>query len=411
MEKPARSLRDLPSRKSTASKTDAFKDDTTAAPAERAKAALQYASQHTTDSGYRQTREALLADERAKGWQAPARKIATQTEDDAQQIVLKIREHERIDTDLFGEQPSEAVPDKSVRDLGGRFLVNKERISRSRLYDIARHAPKGTHLHLHFNSEIMPEVLFPHARKLEKTMYVRTTRPLVSREDYDVTEIVFNVLPETTPNADIFAPDYRPEFKNTTNNPWMRWLEFRNRFPKDIETEEYPEGLDNAERWAREKMAITTKIAYHDRQTHNGSWACFNQGTRAFKGLVNYESVYRWYIGAAIDNMIIEKVMYAELRPMLLDKTIPSDDGTRQLDHKAQMQIIIEEIRRKQAELEAKGELDKFPFGLKIIYCTPRSIPRAMMERELEDCIKLKLQFPDLICGMSCKLLYGNGLG
>ena len=97
--------------------------------------------------------------------------------------------------------------------------------------------------------------------------------------------------------------------------------------------------------------------------------------------------------------MIVEKIMYAELRPMLLDKSIPSSDGRRAIDNFAQMQLIVDGVREKKAQLEKKGEIDKFPFGLKIIYCTPRSIPPALMRKEMEQCIELKVKFPELICG------------
>jgi adenosine deaminase CECR1 len=97
--------------------------------------------------------------------------------------------------------------------------------------------------------------------------------------------------------------------------------------------------------------------------------------------------------------MIEDNVMYAELRPMLLDKFIPADDGQGKLDNFAQMQLIIDGVRDKQAQLEAEGRPEKFPFGLKIIYCTPRSIPKAMMQKEMKHCIELKLKFPKLICG------------
>lgn len=130
-------------------------------------------------------------------------------------------------------------------------------------------------------------------------------------------------------------------------------------------------------------------------------WARFNQATRCFKGLLNYEKVYTWYIEKAIDRMIEEKIMYAELRPMLLDKFIPSNDGKRQITNAEQMKLVIAGIEAKKAKLIEKKELYKFPFGLKIIYCTPRSIPKAMMREEMKQCIDLKLQFPDLICGMS----------
>lgn len=97
--------------------------------------------------------------------------------------------------------------------------------------------------------------------------------------------------------------------------------------------------------------------------------------------------------------MIKEKVMYAELRPMLLDKSIPSDDGKDQVTNREQMKLILSAVEEKKKELKAKNMLHKFPFGLKIIYCTPRSIPKGMMQEEMKQCIDLKLEFPELICG------------
>jgi adenosine deaminase CECR1 len=119
---------------------------------------------------------------------------------------------------------------------------------------------------------------------------------------------------------------------------------------------------------------------------------------------LSYESVYKWYIGTAIDRMIEENVMYAELRPMLLDKFILKDDGRTQVNNFAQMQLIIDGVEEKKAELFAKhGNHNKFPFGLKIIYCTPRSIPKRMMQEEMKQCIELHLKYPDLICGKSLR--------
>ena len=69
---------------------------------------------------------------------------------------------------------------------------------------------------------------------------------------------------------------------------------------------------------------------------------------------MNYERVFTWYIGEAIEDMIRDGVMYAELRPMLLDKSIPSDDGKRKLDHSWQMNTIINEVQKKKAELQSK---------------------------------------------------------
>jgi adenosine deaminase CECR1 len=355
---------------------------------------------NTRAAKYHEQRHDLLTQEQENYWDAKARSTASATEREAQKVLVKIREYERRDPELYGDLPSEALPDTHSRDMGGRFLANKDRIDRSKIFRASQMMPKGAHQHLHFNSELPPEVLFPHARspQMQDTMFIRSTAPLATRAAFDDTEIVFNVFPATTPSANIFSKTYNPNAKDPDNNPWMLWREFRRQFPTRNAARE-PVDLEPAERWARLKMVVTAERAYSGGQTHNRAWACFNQGTRAFKGLVGYESVYRWYIGHIIDSMIDDKVMYAELRPMLLDKTMPSDDGLRKLGHREQMQIICEEVAKKRSELESMDQLDKFPFGLKIIYCTPRSIPLTKMESELDDCIQLKLRFPDLICG------------
>ncbi|KYG41392.1 hypothetical protein M433DRAFT_7991 [Acidomyces richmondensis BFW] len=350
-------------------------------------------------SHYQTRRLELLRQESRQSWDFIAKASASEVEQEAQDIIFKIREHERLDPGLYGNNPGEAIPDPSTADMGGRFLANKPRIERSKVFDIAKAMPKGCHLHIHFNTELPPEILFPHARKLPETFYIRTTNALLHPCDYNRAEMMFNVFPADHAKADCFSDQYNPEWKSGNNNPWMLWADFRAKFPKNLIFENRPNGLDDAECWAREKMVVTRERTYNSEQTLNGIWACFNIGTRAFKGLMNYESVYRWYIGQAIESMIRDKVMYAELRPMLLDKSIPSDDGTRQLDHFAQMSIICEEIQKKRSQLEADQKIDCFPFGLKIIYCTPRMIPIKKMQSELSDCIKLKLAYPHLICG------------
>jgi adenosine deaminase CECR1 len=59
---------------------------------------------------------------------------------------------------------------------------------------------------------------------------------------------------------------------------------------------------------------------------------------------LNFESTYYRYIGELIENMVHDRVMYAELRLVHMPKQMPSDDGLRQLDSTAQMRAIAEEV-------------------------------------------------------------------
>lgn len=377
---------------------------------------------------YTENHRKLLKIEAQDAWDREAkprnlsRSPNDQLERRAATIILAIREYERRVT--FGNLASEAIPGKNTRDMGGQFLTNKERIdTESKLYEIAKMVPKGALLHLHFNAELHPERLLEQARDM-KNMYIRSIRPLLTQEDLNETETVFMVLDEdlVEPDVNIFSKDYpggptnwkTEEWKYRVWMPWTKFqTEFNKRFAKDyqqqedISMSETPKScaepgqvtLQPAENWLKSKMVLSQEEAYGFTQTVNGVWARFNQATRCFKGLLNYEGVYKWYISKAIDRMIEENVMYAELRPMLLDKSIPTNDGKSIIDNFGQMQLIIDGVKQKKEELEKVGRLDKFPFGLKIIYCTPRSIPKPLMQKEMKHCIDLKLKFPDLICG------------
>lgn len=178
--------------------------------------------------------------------------------------------------------------------MGGQFLTNKSRIeSRSKLYDIAKIVPKGAILHLHFNAELHPERLLEEARSM-KNIYIRSIRPLLSQTDLDLTEMVFNVMPDDTFEADIFSADYKGKDANWRDPAiapyiWMRWHKFQEDFEKHFPgkyVQTYNERLLNgsvpdssvqgyvqlgpAENWLKQKMVLSEKEAYDPAQTVNG---------------------------------------------------------------------------------------------------------------------------------------------
>lgn len=244
-------------------------------------------------------REIVQAEEET-AWDRPAKPNATSVSEDdknerrAAAIVLAIREYERKVT--FGNLASEAIPGPNTRDMGGQFLTNKERIEEeSELYRIAKMVPKGALLHLHFNAELHPERLLEQARSIEH-MYIRSIRPLLTQEDLDLTETVFNVLDvnEVEPNVDIFSPDYPGNATNWKQDDckrlvWMPWSEFQRKFEEKKFSKKYEQQNDTiiieqprccsepgqvrlhpAENWLKSKMVLSEEEAYNPMQTING---------------------------------------------------------------------------------------------------------------------------------------------
>jgi adenosine deaminase CECR1 len=215
---------------------------------------------YAAQSDYEERKRSILESENRDAWDAAARLSASAAEKRAQIIAFKIREDERVN--LFGNVASEAIPTSDTRDMGGQFLTNKDRIKLSKIYRMAQEMPKGCHLHLHFNAELMePDDFIKQAQK-NPNMYVRSTRPIVSDSDYDEAEIVFNVLPSSTVEADIFDAGYRPEFRKPGAKPWMKWSSFRAAF--------YSRRSEDPEKWIRRKLVLTEEEVYGINQTTNG---------------------------------------------------------------------------------------------------------------------------------------------
>lgn len=122
-------------------------------------------------------------------------------------------------------------------------------------------------------------------------------------------------------------------------------------------------------------------------------WLRFDICTRMMKGLFGYESAFRAYTKACIEDFIRDKIAYAEIRPNFPSNVLRTDDGHGTIDNRGMMKIIVEQVERYKREVS-------FFQGLKVIYCCPRSFDNDRVKASLEECISLKKEFPSLICGM-----------
>ena len=116
------------------------------------------------------------------------------------------------------------------------------------------------------------------------------------------------------------------------------------------------------------------------------------------KGLFAYESAFRNYTRACIEDFIEDNIQYAEIRPNFMTTNyLKTDDGFGSINNEGIMNIINEEMKVTIEKLRAEG---KYFGGLKVIYCAPRSFSREKISMALDECIDLKLKYPDLLCGM-----------
>lgn len=115
------------------------------------------------------------------------------------------------------------------------------------------------------------------------------------------------------------------------------------------------------------------------------------------KGLFNYETAYRKYTRLCLEDFMRDNIQYAEIRPnFMMSNQLYRDDGTGPIDNKGIMNIIIDEVTKFQEEMAAQR---RYFGGIKVIYCTPRSLDPAAVKAALDECLAFKQRWPQWIAG------------
>lgn len=339
-----------------------------------------------TPADYHKLREELRSRDRALGFEHRLAAGASSKEQRVDEILqhLKHDDHQN----LYAAEPAREGFGGQMhpRFAGDHFLSNKSLIDRSKVFRVAKKAPKGAHLHIHFNACLLPHVLLDIAAGMPQ-MYITSDVPLVDQRSLTRARIQFSIMAQAASTGDLFSAGYRDR------EGAMRFGEFLAAFPQRFA------GRDPMA-WLRGRLVFAEEEAHGLLQTVGGAWEEFNMRTQMMKGLFNYETAYRTYTRRCLEDFVADNIQYAEIRPNFMDTNqVWKDDGSAKMDNVEIMQMIIEEYEKFQAELKDKPE--SYFGGMKIIYCCPRSYPKEKVANGLKQCLEFKKRWPQWIAGMS----------
>lgn len=105
-------------------------------------------------------------------------------------------------------------------------------IAKTKLYDFAWNAPKGAHLHIHFNACLAPNVLLDIAaeKAVEQNMYISTDiKGALTAAKLGAARIQFHYLVKTTKNSDLFESGYQGR-----SNPTQAVTEYQQMLFRDF---------------------------------------------------------------------------------------------------------------------------------------------------------------------------------
>lgn len=226
-------------------------------------------------AAYDQARNDLLSTEADRAFDAEAALFSTEIEKEAAALIKKIRDYDWFTT--YGKShDAQGHPTGKRVDRGEHFLGNVDVIEKTELMRVARRMPKGAHLHIHFNSCLPARFLIQQARDID-AMYIRSTIPLTSRENFASSRISFMVMtkheathPKNSagdkayhPLGDVWSDAY-------VSNTWMPYKDFQRDFKFTDENGDVLLGTSGAETWLERKMIISEEEAHSIHQTGHG---------------------------------------------------------------------------------------------------------------------------------------------
>ncbi|TGJ86422.1 hypothetical protein E0Z10_g2392 [Xylaria hypoxylon] len=103
-----------------------------------------------------------------------------QNEADANKMIVRMREQDKAIFKAHSLSPSE------------HFLHVRDVLEDTRLFQVARMVPKGAHLHLHFNSTLLPGVLLGYAKDMPN-MYIWSDHRLIDESDFRSCKLEFSL--------------------------------------------------------------------------------------------------------------------------------------------------------------------------------------------------------------------------
>ncbi|KAG8708768.1 hypothetical protein FRC08_018717 [Ceratobasidium sp. 394] len=325
---------------------------------------------------YNSRRRDLISRERALRFDSAAISNATLQEIRAAEIVqsLKAREAEEVWSSDIGK----------LTYPGMEFLVAKETIMKTQLYQVVKKMPKGALLHGHMDA--MHDASFLYNLALEyPNMHIRVPTPITSTSplpvpDFEALTPEISALHEREPS--LTSPDYKP-------GAWVPLTRARQEFSLGG-----PKAFD---KWIVDSMMINPGEAYVEFNTTAKIWKKFQSTFGVVESIMRHRPIAKAYMRQVMVSSVEDGISYLEIR-FGFPRFGINGDGSKPMEHRDWLIMFGEAVSETKSIMRERGQEDDF-VGAKIIYTALRFLTNEQMAWYYEDCMNLKKEFPDIIAG------------
>ncbi|KAG8217611.1 Metallo-dependent hydrolase [Butyriboletus roseoflavus] len=262
---------------------------------------------------------------------------------------------------------------------GMEFLTGKSIIQKTKLFQIISKMPKGALLHAHLDLTVGARTLLDIALRYP-TIHISSPEPITSANITftrpNLRPTPTNLIASITSLTDLA---YHPD-------SWIPLVTARERFDSTLG------GPDGFDRWLISKMSINPSDAY---TTHNNNiriWDVFRSATELTRSLVYHFPIWGEYIRQFLQETFEDGVSYVEARINFSPKFMIGADGEENVPHVDWLRtfnLVVNQFKKEHPDF----------FGAKIIYTVIRDCDGDTLRDHLEDCIRMKQTFPELIVG------------
>jgi adenosine deaminase CECR1 len=329
---------------------------------------------------YLDGRDALIAQEKRQRSDHAFRESMTPMAAEAAATVSAIRfqEQQTIWTHDFED---EIAKKEGIEVFPGMmFNLAKDRMEKSKLWQIVRKMPKGALLHCHLEAMGDLNWLIEQAFTTEG-ICITAGAPLDSATSLLKLPFIFRHVksPNTAESQSIWTSSYIP------NEP----------IPINVAAANFPDGgKEGFILWLKSRVTITRQESLDQHLGPNDVWRKFISCFGVLASLQHYEPIFRRFIRNILQGLLEDGVRWVDLRSVFVIPFTRAGEDQPDGDFGSMLQALEEEIDSFKNSAEGQGF-----WGARIIWTTIRQFDTKTIAHDMLECIAMKQEFPDLIAG------------
>ena len=329
---------------------------------------------------YLSGREALIEQEKSQRSDNAFRHSLTPLAKEACSIVSNILDEER-QTIWNGEHPENLAEKGGVTLFPGMpFSLARERMEKTKSWQIVKRMPKGALLHAHMDATLDVDFVIEKALATEG-MAISTNTGLIDASSLATAQVLFRYRkePNTDSAASIWTKDAKP-------SDFVSMNEAATAFPDS--------GLVGFKTWLKTRCTITGPESLEHHHGVDHVWQRFANCFLPLNSLEYYEPIFRPALQHMLSQIAGDGIRWVDFRSVFIQPFFLTGHEDPCEDNSAFLQIWTDEVKSFQATEEGK----RF-WGARFIWTSLRYWPKKQIIQHMKDCIEMKVRFPDLICG------------